>query len=249
MATLLLRSLLLLTLLQRNSANPLAAQKGNPGDTPHPTGRTRIIYRTVAPDDEYIYDETDESDPVPSQRPALTRELNPKLCDYDRCRDEQVPCELLSESSGCLCPGLSGPRVPPNPPELRSVVREGSAVVARWCSPASAVLHYRVTVRGGSPATFGERSRKGVLGQVEPGATVCVEALNAAGSSEKSCRAYEPPEDGDLALKAGLTGGALCLLLLLSLAAVLLWRRKARRKAESSSEGVGNPSYSKDGTM
>ncbi|KAL4622945.1 leucine-rich repeat neuronal protein 4-like [Arapaima gigas] len=233
-------SALLLLLL---SPVPLYGQSTEPAAAPPP-----ILFITVPSEDDYSY-LTEAPDLTRSGRPDPTRSLIPKLCDYDPCRDLQVPCDQLTESLGCLCPGVSGPHVRPSTPRLRSVRQEGSAVVVRWCSPFSTVLQFRVTVRNSSTTVSGSHLRKLELEHVDPGATVCVEAINEAGSSEKSCGTYEVPRVGDLAIKAGLAGGALSLLLLLSVVGVLLWRRKGCRKAGGHGEGVGNPSYTRDGTL
>uniref|UniRef100_A0A4X2JWW9 Uncharacterized protein n=1 Tax=Vombatus ursinus TaxID=29139 RepID=A0A4X2JWW9_VOMUR len=68
------------------------------------------------------------------------------LCDYDRCRHLQVPCEELQGPNGtaCLCPALSSSHKPPEPPRLGEVhiwAEQGRAVV-HWCAPSSPVDEY-----------------------------------------------------------------------------------------------------------
>lgn len=180
----------------------------------------------------------DNPDYDPTQRPTNpllpTQVGGSQRCDYDHCRDQQRPCVELLAATGCQCPGLSGPQEVPEPPYLKQVVQQGSEVVVQWCAPASTVSHYQIVVKGQEPLVFTGLSRKGVLMDVEAGEEICVEAVNAAGVSspaQHSCMTYQPENDGSLALKAGLIGGALGLLLLFFLVFFLLWRRRARGKS------------------
>ncbi|KAJ8348190.1 hypothetical protein SKAU_G00267790 [Synaphobranchus kaupii] len=199
--------------------------------------KTLILPRTLEgvglnPDEDYNSYEEDTWLPTkPSLPPNLGK---PQRCDYDRCRDQERPCVELSAASGCQCPGLSGPQEVPEAPYLKEVSQQGSDAVVKWCAPASTVSHYQIVVKDREPLVFMGLSRMGVLKDLEAGATVCVEAVNAAGVSspvQYSCMTYEPESDGSLALKAGLIGGALGLLLLLSLVIFLLWRRKVCGKS------------------
>lgn len=188
------------------------------------------------PDEDY----SNYKDPtlLPTNPPLSTKVGKPEHCDYDHCRDQQRPCVELSAASGCQCPGLSGPQEVPEAPYLKQVVQQGSEVVVKWCAPASTVSHYQIVVKGREPSVFTGLSRKGVLKGLEAGAEVCVEAVNAAGVSSPvrhSCVTYQPEKDGSLALKAGLIGGALGLLLLIALLIFLLWRRKACGKSGGES--------------
>ncbi|XP_041750093.2 LRRN4 C-terminal-like protein [Coregonus clupeaformis] len=179
------------------------------------------------------YDEF--TDPPSQPPPAPSQATNPQPCDYDPCRELQPPCAQLAASSGCLCPGVSGPHVAPEAPYLKRLSMEDAAVVVQWCAPLSFVTHYEVVVGALEPLVFGEDQRSGTVKEVGQGAEVCVVAVNNAGVSKRqrgSCTMYEPPGDSSVALKAGLIGGALGLLLLLSLA-FLLWRHRARRKADA----------------
>ncbi|CAB1325029.1 unnamed protein product [Coregonus sp. 'balchen'] len=181
--------------------------------------------------------------------------MQSKPCDYHPCQDNQIPCSQLSAQTGCLCPGLSGVDEPPHAPHLQKLVpgTDGGAEV-RWCAPASVVSGYRVVIedRKGAPLQFGGDSRSGVLGELEAGVKVCVEAVNRAGTSapsELSCLHYDPPEAINLALRAWVIVGGLGLLLFLSLVALVLWRRQMCKTGENSAEGLGNPSYSTEGTL
>lgn len=232
--------LLFLVLLHDSVADPAPSQNRSHATSQPPMTHRRIIF---------VAEPEEPETPIAwvSSRPVALAEL----CDYDPCRDQQIPCAQLSIESGCLCPGLSGPNVLPQAPHLNSVRREGSEVVVRWCAPASEVQQYRVTVELDTFQLFGEISRKGSLGNLVPGTKVCVEAINRAGTSipsKYSCTRYEPMGNDTLALKAGLIAGGLTLLLLLSVVAFLLWRRKLHKEG-SSSEGMGNPSFNTEGTL
>ncbi|XP_048885769.1 leucine-rich repeat neuronal protein 4 [Brienomyrus brachyistius] len=232
--------LLILVLIHDSVANTVSSQNRSYTTSQPPVTHRRIIF---------VAEPEEPETPMAraSSRPAVLAEL----CDYDPCRDQQTPCTQLSFESGCLCPGLSGPNVLPQAPHLKSVHREGSEVVARWCAPASEVQQYRVTVEPGIFQLFEEISRKGSLGNLVPGTKVCVEAINRAGisnPSKYSCTRYEPKGTDNLALKAGLIAGGLILLLLLSVVAFLLWRRKLHKEG-SGSVGLGNPSFSTEGTL
>ncbi|KAJ8405215.1 hypothetical protein AAFF_G00322060 [Aldrovandia affinis] len=243
--------IILLLLLNGYLANPLTAPEGNYTSIKPPVTRMRILYVT---DDEYTdYEEEYHKSTRNSQPLAPTRMSDPRPCDYDPCRDQQDPCTQLSALSGCLCPGVSGPRDRPEPPALGKVAQEGSGVVVAWCAPPSAVSSYRVVVDDGrEPLVLGERLRRAVLEEVQVGATVCVEALNDAGPSHPSphsCAQYELQADDGLSLRAGVIGGGLAFLLLLSLAALLFWKFNTCRKPRGDREGLGNPSYSSEGTL
>lgn len=152
-------------------------------------------------------------------------------CDYKPCLDDQPSCYELTTTTGCLCPGFTLNNEPPLAPDLRSVTWNGSEVVVKWCEPLSEVLEYVVTVGGQERHVFGREKRSGSVGQVDNIAQVCVSAVNDAGESGASCVMYQP-EDGSLPLTVGLIGGALGLLLVLLLGA-LVWRRQRQRKQEA----------------
>ncbi|XP_043113911.1 LOW QUALITY PROTEIN: leucine-rich repeat neuronal protein 4-like, partial [Puntigrus tetrazona] len=171
---------------------------------------------------------------------------------HDPCVVQTTPCDQISAQAACLCPGLTGPEERPEPPELREVKQDGSGeVLVRWCAPRSTVTHYEITLKGEhKQLVFGEHLRKGAVPGLRVGETVCVAAGNQAGLSEKSCARYEPPQPDRAALSAGIIGGSVGLLLLLSAGAVVLWRRKTCRKGRmGDAEGLGNPSYTNDGAL
>lgn len=115
-------------------------------------------------------------------------------CDYDRCRHLQVPCQELQRVSPvpCLCPGLSSPDKPPEPPRLGEVhimAEEGRALV-HWCAPSSPVLQYWLLLWEGSGSpqrgpSLNATVRRAELGGLKPGGNyvICVVASNKAGDS------------------------------------------------------------------
>ncbi|KAL7390260.1 hypothetical protein ABVT39_018015 [Epinephelus coioides] len=184
---------------------------------------------TLAADDYSQYE-----DPVtPAVNTKVLSNAGPhERCNYDPCRESQVPCPDLAARTGCLCPGFTLYNEVPEAPRLKSVAWNGSEVVIRWCAPNSYVTSYTVTVGGEEAQTFEKNRRSAGVGDIDHIAKVCVAAVNGAGEGEKDCQMYHP-SDSSLPLKAGLIGGALGLLLLLLLG-VLLWRHKRQRKQEAS---------------
>ncbi|KAJ7996641.1 hypothetical protein DPEC_G00239150 [Dallia pectoralis] len=183
------------------------------------------------------YDYYDDASDPPGQRPFIpTQKPSPQPCAYDLCRELQTPCYQLAVSSGCLCPGETGPHEVPEAPRIRRLTTNESTVVAQWCAPESVVTRYYVTVGNGLRTfAFGPGNRTGAIGEVNPGEEVCVVAVNDRGSSHRhirSCIVYNPRGNDSLALKASLIGGTLGLLVLLSLG-LLLWRHRAQRKADA----------------
>ncbi|XP_067113895.1 LRRN4 C-terminal-like protein [Osmerus mordax] len=179
------------------------------------------------------YEDAYADDTVPTREPALPGNTDLEPCDYDPCQQDQIPCHLLSAQRDCLCPGLTSYLEVPDPPSLMVLSQEGSEVVVQWCAPSSPVSSYLVTVDEGNTKVFGQNVRRGSIGEVPQGVKVCVLALNDSGLSDPaggSCATFQPSGKSSTALKAGLIGGALGFLLLLSLA-LLLWRLRARRKA------------------
>ncbi|KAG9282106.1 leucine-rich repeat neuronal protein 4-like [Astyanax mexicanus] len=177
---------------------------------------------------------------------TTTRPVDPvaKRCKYDLCQEQQPTCQELAASSGCSCPGMSGPNETPDPPTLRKLSQEGSGgVVVYWCAPASTVTHYVVQVKGREgELTAGERRRQLDLGEVEAGTEVCVQAVNRVGVSDRakhSCTRFQPQSsESVLALKLGIIGGVVTLIVVLVLA-LLLWRLRIRRKTLARTENGG----------
>lgn len=247
-------SLLIISLLLLNgySANPLEGPERNGTSAKPPVTMFRIRYVTGLPDYDYKEDD-EEAKPTEKNQPQdSTQKSIPPACDYDPCQDQQVPCAQLAILSGCLCPGVTGPKDRPQAPSLEKIVLEGSETVVTWCAPPSSVSSYRVVVDDGEALVFGDRVRRAVVENLEPGMKVCVEAVNDAGTSSplpSSCKEYEPQGDGNLTLRAGVIGGCLTFLLVLSLAALLLWKFNTCRKPGSDREGLGNLSYSSEGPL
>ncbi|XP_068600436.1 leucine-rich repeat neuronal protein 4, partial [Brachionichthys hirsutus] len=153
-------------------------------------------------------------------------------CDYNPCLETQTPCAKLAAATNCLCPGFTLHNEAPEAPKLKSASWNGSEVVISWCAPYSYVTSYIATAGGKERQKFGRDRRSGGVGHVGHASEVCVVAANDFGESKGSCLTYQP-RDNSLPLKAGLIGGALGVLLLLSLV-VLLWRRKGQRKRQES---------------
>ncbi|XP_034037813.1 leucine-rich repeat neuronal protein 4 [Thalassophryne amazonica] len=232
--------------------------------SPPATRRPQILFVTAMDFvDDYYYDGDSHSDSTPpriraSVRPPLLLH-EPQLCQYNPCLENQEPCAHLSAQTGCLCPGMTGIDTPPHAPRIQQLlpISEGDdagKVEVRWCAPSSAVSGYRVVVegRGGDAMEFGEALRRGTVGSLEVGTKVCVEAVNLAGHSvptEFSCMRYNPPESSNHML-AGVIGGGVAFLLLISIVAVILWKYQTCVKGKrDSTEGLGNPSYTTEGHL
>lgn len=208
------------------------------------------------------YDENPSSPPPEQMSPDKTVFLQreQQLCQYNPCMENQEPCTQIAEKTGCLCPGISRGDMPPHPPRISVLqpVSEGDdrgKVEVQWCAPSSVVSKYRVVVQRSDrdPLEFQEFSRKGLVGYLEAGDKVCVEAVNKAGSSiasDFSCKRYDPPGSSDQNLLAGVIGGGVALLLLLIVTAVIFKKCQMCQKAKrDSADGLGNPSYSTEGTL
>lgn len=189
----------------------------------------------------------DYSDPyarISTDSPGLTSpDSIPEPCYKDLCQDLPAPCAELAAMLRCSCPGVSmGPSAHPEAPVVKIYWREGTEPEVRWCAAHADENVYRVLVQGKEVGEFGELKRSTVVKGLSAGAEVCVQAVNDVGQSAlegRACEVYKPPKGSpSLALKVGLIGGALGLLLLISLAA-LLWRHRSRRKdgARVSTEG------------
>ncbi|XP_044061157.1 LRRN4 C-terminal-like protein [Siniperca chuatsi] len=232
--------------------------------TSPPVTRPRIIFLTgLGSDDEYddVDDLDNHSSPPEKLYPVKTTLLQqaPQLCQYNPCLENQEPCTNLSAKTGCLCPGVSGADKPPQAPRIKVLlpVTEGDdigKIEVQWCAPSSVVSGYRVVIEGneGDAKEFGDVSRRGVVRSLEVGTKVCVEAVNNAGHStpsEFSCKRYDPPKSSNGYTLAWVIGGVV-LLLFLIIAAVILWKYQMRQKAKrDSTDGLGNPSYSTEGTL
>lgn len=225
--------------------------------TSPPVTRPRIIVFTVVDSgDDYDEDEFDHNSSPPKVLSSMKTPLlrsEPQLCQYDPCLENQVPCARLSMLTSCLCPGLSGADEPPHAPRIQALlpINEGGdkeKVEVKWCAPSSVVSGYRVVIEGheGAVLEAGDASRQGVVGSLEVGTMVCVEALNKAGHStpsDFSCRRYDPPKSSDHELLAWIVGGGVILLILI-IVSVILWKCKTcQKRKRNSTDGLGNPSY------
>ncbi|XP_026212854.1 leucine-rich repeat neuronal protein 4 [Anabas testudineus] len=233
--------------------------------TSPPVTRPRITFLTaLGSDDDYEEEDDYENNGSPpmvlsSMKTPLLRN-EPHLCHYDPCLENQQPCAYLATQTGCLCPGLSGDDEPPHAPRIQALlpIDEGDdkgKVEVKWCAPSSVVSGYRVVIQGRESDTLevGDASRRGVLGSLVVGTKVCVEALNKAGTStpsDFSCRRYDPPKSSDHELLVWIVGGGATLLVILIIVSVILWKRKTCQKGKrNSADGLGNPSYSTEGTL
>ncbi|XP_066517361.1 LRRN4 C-terminal-like protein [Hoplias malabaricus] len=158
-----------------------------------------------------------------------------KRCDYDLCQDQQPSCQQLAAAQGCSCPGTSGPDELPESPRLRRLVSEGSGKVkVHWCAPVSTVTHYLVQVMGQKQLKAEESRRQMEISGVADGAEVCVRAVNGAGISTKakhSCTRFQSQtSESVLAMRLGIIGGVVVLIMVIALA-LLVWRLRTRRKS------------------
>lgn len=185
----------------------------------------------------------------------------PELCQDNSCLENQEPCAQISSRTGCLCPGISGADQPPHAPRIRRLVpvskgEHGGSVEVSWCAPLSVVSKYRVVVQRSDRQAleFNSVSRRGLIGSLEPGEKVCVEAVNLVGNSvpsDFSCLRYDPSSfSSDHTLLAGVIGGGIVLLVVSIIIAVILTKYKVCQKVKrDSGDGLGNPSYSTGGTL
>ncbi|XDV20533.1 hypothetical protein PO909_025847 [Leuciscus waleckii] len=195
--------------------------------------------------DDYSDDEETTTEPASSST-SEAPELHP--CKYDMCVEQQQTCKELAAVTPCLCPGLSPQDNPPSPPHLSGLTQQDDkGVVVHWCAPTSIVTHYIVLVKGKDKViereiNVEERKRAIELRDVAAGALVCVKAVNIVGvstESVQSCATFEPQHSGSgLALKLGIIGGVVGLIVLLVLA-LLLWRHKTWRKSTARNETGG----------
>ncbi|XP_028315803.1 leucine-rich repeat neuronal protein 4 [Gouania willdenowi] len=232
--------------------------------TSPPVTHHRIIFVTsFDSDDDYDGDYADtHTDPpvVQASRRTPLLQQEHQLCQYNPCLESQEPCASLSAKNGCLCPGISEANVPPHPPRIQALqlASDGEGrgqVEVQWCAPSSVVTLYKVVVEGREEDAlhFRDASRRGLVGPLEVGTQVCVEAVNNAGhstSSEFSCQRYDPPASSEHHhVLAWVFCGGVVLLLLIAVA-VILWKCKVCQRVKTdSADGLGNPSYSREGTL
>ncbi|XP_060686671.1 leucine-rich repeat neuronal protein 4-like [Hemiscyllium ocellatum] len=124
-----------------------------------------------------------------------TRFMQVGDCNYDPCRHWQVPCHDLQHLTGCSCPGISGPDIPPNPVKIQKVIKisDNSAEIY-WCAPSSTVLHYYIIYQSDDNRQLYKTDninptyRRYTLHDLTSDSTyhTCVVAVNKAGSSAAS---------------------------------------------------------------
>ncbi|KAF7228299.1 leucine-rich repeat neuronal protein 4 [Nothobranchius furzeri] len=220
--------------------------------SPPPTRRRIIHLAPMGSDDDYEDYEGEIFSRVLSSS-MKTPLLRSELCNHDPCKENQEPCNVLKAQTGCLCPGRSGVDQPPHAPRIQALmpVTEGDNtgdIEVRWCAPSSVVSAYRVSVEGreGDLLEFGDSSRLGLVGPLEVGTKVCVQAVNSAGQSspsEFSCMRYTHSESSDHKLLTWIIVGGVALVLLLVAAVVTIC--KCQKTMWHSHEELGNLSYSK----
>ncbi|KAL2077700.1 hypothetical protein ACEWY4_027204 [Coilia grayii] len=176
--------------------------------------------------------------------------IESRLCDYDLCVAQEESCFDIAARTGCLCPGMTLDFEPPKAPDVKGIrPGESGRVIIHWCAPLSSVSQYRVTVEGKDSQThvFKSTFRNASLANVHLGQRICVQAMNSAGESshsEESCSTYTLQKQASTALVTGVVTGGVIFILVLSLTALILWRRKACCKGGSDgSQGLGNPSF------
>ncbi|XP_072436237.1 leucine-rich repeat neuronal protein 4-like [Chiloscyllium punctatum] len=124
-----------------------------------------------------------------------TRLMQGGDCNYDPCRHWQVPCHDLQHLTGCSCPGISGPDIPPDPVKIQRVIKisDNSAEIY-WCAPSSTVLHYYIIYQSDDNRQLYKTDninptyRRYTLHDLTSDSTyhTCVVAVNKAGSSAAS---------------------------------------------------------------
>uniref|UniRef100_A0A674J736 LRRN4 C-terminal like n=1 Tax=Terrapene triunguis TaxID=2587831 RepID=A0A674J736_9SAUR len=148
--------------------------------------------------DYYSYE--DFSTPDTPEMPGFQNPSH-QPCVYHHCRHLQTACAELSKDTGCLCPGVTGPDVPPEPPQLGAVHVTESGASLHWCAPSSTVWEYRLMYQADGGHTiagpiFNSTFRMAVLGGLHPSTSylVCVMAANQAGASptDDGSRAHGP---------------------------------------------------------
>ncbi|XP_040207626.1 leucine-rich repeat neuronal protein 4 [Rana temporaria] len=136
---------------------------------------------------DYTHDYDDEESPP--ERSTIPISIS--ACDYDGCRHLQTPCAEIQELTPCLCPGLSGEDIIPDPPYLKNVseITDTSALI-QWCSPNSIVERYQLVYQSGDQNKTVDNiyvaMRQYTLYNLSPYTTykVCVVAFNKKGQSE-----------------------------------------------------------------
>lgn len=231
--------------------------------TSPPISHKRTIAMSPFGSDYDYEDDYDNHTPQPEVKSSVRTPLlyqKPELCQYNPCLEDQEPCEHLAEVTGCLCPGVSESNEPPHPPRIQALLPASQGgnlgdIEVQWCAPSSVVSSYRVVVEGrkGDALEFRKNLRRGLVGSLEVGTKVCVEAVNSAGRSspsEFSCKRYDHDGSSDHKLLVSVIAGGVSFLLLLVIASVILWKcQMCQKTRRHSADGLRNPSYSKEGPL
>ncbi|XP_004545587.3 LRRN4 C-terminal-like protein [Maylandia zebra] len=215
-----------------------------------PITRPQIIHMTdMGSEGQDDYDFNKEEYDTTTASPRMVSfpkmDLEPLLCEYDPCSENQVPCAALSEQIGCLCPGMSGANVPPHPPRIQALVpvsagSDRGEIQVQCCAPSSVVSEYRIVIEGRDSEVpkFGDASRRGLVRSLEVGTKVCVVAVNNAGSrdpSEFSCKRYECRQSPVLTVMAWIIGGLFALPLLVVIGTLICGTYQKFRKGKRDS--------------
>ncbi|XP_040184933.1 LRRN4 C-terminal-like protein [Rana temporaria] len=226
------------------------------------TTRERLLYVTSGSEEDY-YD-ADEDATV-----SLPPPVSMKPCPFNRCEHLSPTCEEIRSKAGgnCLCPGIDGPNVKPDPPKLDQVLLADREVTVNWCSPSSTVNIYRVLYQGPDShlekgpdlnASYRSYSITNLLPATQY--TVCVVAINNAGESPAEIDAEEDLEGSKRGhcrilhttnskmshIYIGIGVGLGVLAVVMIVMGILLCnrkRRKGRMDVEEKEMGTTNHSY------
>uniref|UniRef100_H3BDU6 LRRN4 C-terminal like n=1 Tax=Latimeria chalumnae TaxID=7897 RepID=H3BDU6_LATCH len=213
---------------------------------------------------DYNYNDNAESPLLPSGRPL-------KLCNYNRCRDKQIPCEELMKKEDCLCPGVTGPKVQPDPPRIQEVIASRSTASIHWCAPTSTVEGYFLIYRKVEvqdvmkTPVFNQTTRIETLSGLDFDTSyfVCVVASNKAGTSPIDlkakqygpCHVFQTKPRFSVWFFVGLVAILVLLVIIIGVAA---WHCRLKRKSPrahgslatiTTLAGVANPSFNSEGTF
>ncbi|KAK6489692.1 leucine-rich repeat neuronal protein 4-like [Huso huso] len=226
------------------SATPKAATES----TKH-----RPLSKPTIPFEVFDYHYEFESDDLPSKHDQFNPQLVP--CDYDPCRDRQMPCLDLQKLHKCLCPGMSTAATRPNPPTLKAAAEiTYTSANIHWCAPYSTVSEYQLKVEREDRLVhlndhIHETFRRFTLYGLPAGTThlVCVAAKNKAGTSEDVCTTFKTEHDYTIFMYAFATATGLLLLVVIILA-VCLYKRSKNPPPQlpylTNSISIQNPAFS-----
>ncbi|XP_018422042.1 PREDICTED: leucine-rich repeat neuronal protein 4 [Nanorana parkeri] len=144
------------------------------------------------------YSEDYDDEESPSERSTIASTI--LACDYDGCRHLQTPCIEVQQLTMCLCPGLSGEDMIPDPPYLKNIseITDTSAQI-HWCSPNSVVEKYQLVYQSADQNKTVDNiyaaMRQYTLYNLSPYTTykVCMVAFNKKGQSEAENMASRTP--------------------------------------------------------